>query len=753
MRAIHILIILIGCFTIIIIGNMTSEVLAQDSKILTLEEASLIAQDHVTKESKTIHDWVGANAVSPKIHYGINGLISAYVFSIKENGEDKGYITISSQTIPNPVLEFSTSPARYKTTLNSIQATLEKSGFRISYQKPLYLGPLAYYYKIEDSQTNQIIEMGSNRVISVDNPSSVKYYNGIPSDNSKNNLKGTYQPELFEKFDGGDTSENTITKILYGPDYWWYLDCIPTSAANVMGYWSDRGYPNLVYGGSQGDYTGTIEQLYDVLEITPDGYVYLPLNKKIKKFTSLRGYSFGAEDILETSFSDLVNEINAHRPVVIYVENHDYYSDHFITGFGYEYDQNDPNFQYMIVHDTWGPAGNGVGFWVQYGVGYDRINFFTIVPPSIDADTISPMSAVNELESYQIDPTFKVSWSGSDEGWGINWYDIQYKDGQGGEWTDLIQNTKITETSFTGTRGHEYYFRSRAKDIDYNQEPYPEGDGDTNTTIVKNVINGSVMTNRDLPIMSVEVYASPDSIGSDYTDFNGSYEVGIKNDGYYSITVSSNNGFNSIPPRKNIYINEEISNINFILPPSDDLIIDGGFESGTLNSWSGRGLIEPIIADTANTGEYAVLLGYTSSSSYQQQFDMSNGNIDFHGVSNQNQIECNSCISQIITISNSIKQPTLSLNYKLKSNYPSSSNFTISLKNPSAVITYTLYKTAEDWEHSWFDLSAFIGEPTQIIIDTDKGLPETPTIVILDDISLGSASSGTSKIFIPLALK
>lgn len=114
-----------------------------------------------------------------------------------------------------------------------------------------------------------------------------------------------------------------------------------------------------------------------------------------------------------------------------------------------------------------------VGNWIGDGVY------------SLGIDRTIPTSYVEPLDSIQSSDSFLINWSGSDNLSGIsaNGYDIQYKDGIDGIWTDWLIDSSLTSATFTGIDGHTYYFRSRSQDNAGNQEPYPLDNGDTVTTI------------------------------------------------------------------------------------------------------------------------------------------------------------------------------------------------------------------------------------------------------------------------------
>jgi hypothetical protein len=107
----------------------------------------------------------------------------------------------------------------------------------------------------------------------------------------------------------------------------------------------------------------------------------------------------------------------------------------------------------------------------------------------VDLDLIAPTSAVLVLPNYQTATSFDVSWTGADSsdpdgpGWGLWTYDVQYKAGIGGSWTDWLTGTTLTTSSFAGSEGQDYYFQARAIDLAANQEAYPGGNGDAGTTV------------------------------------------------------------------------------------------------------------------------------------------------------------------------------------------------------------------------------------------------------------------------------
>lgn len=95
---------------------------------------------------------------------------------------------------------------------------------------------------------------------------------------------------------------------------------------------------------------------------------------------------------------------------------------------------------------------------------------------STTVDATPPNSSVL---SYAVPVTstffFPVRWSGSDGGSGLSNYDVQYRSGITGTWTNLVSAVTYTQTNFYNLQDKTtYFFRSRAKDKASNVEAYPD---------------------------------------------------------------------------------------------------------------------------------------------------------------------------------------------------------------------------------------------------------------------------------------
>ena len=99
-------------------------------------------------------------------------------------------------------------------------------------------------------------------------------------------------------------------------------------------------------------------------------------------------------------------------------------------------------------------------------------------------DRSLPVTAMKPLSATQPATAFKLQWSGSDSGPGLDHYDIQWQV-DGGTWQDLALSldASVTSTWVVGQGGHTYSFHMRGVDRAGNAEAYPSS-AETSTTII-----------------------------------------------------------------------------------------------------------------------------------------------------------------------------------------------------------------------------------------------------------------------------
>ncbi|NLF32923.1 MAG: hypothetical protein GX591_18810 [Planctomycetes bacterium] len=168
------------------------------------------------------------------------------------------------------------------------------------------------------------------------------------------------------------------------PEYFWYRGCAPTSAGMILGYWDTLGYPNYIPGdatyqtfqvnqaiastGHDYDYyfadpdrnppTHTDDCIADFMGASRDplgaGWSYVnDSDDGINRYGDWVGYSCSHawnEFWGELTWSDVVAEINARRPMMLMVDSDgDGNIDHAVPMIGY---RTEPTLQYA-AYTTW----------------------------------------------------------------------------------------------------------------------------------------------------------------------------------------------------------------------------------------------------------------------------------------------------------------------------------------------------------------------------------------------------------------
>jgi hypothetical protein len=96
-----------------------------------------------------------------------------------------------------------------------------------------------------------------------------------------------------------------------------------------------------------------------------------------------------------------------------------------------------------------------------------------VVQGTVQIDTVRPNSTMQALPATISSAEIELDWSGSDDRSGLASYDVEVREGTGGEWMPLLSATTVTDTTFTGQHGITYYFRARARDVAGNVEAWP----------------------------------------------------------------------------------------------------------------------------------------------------------------------------------------------------------------------------------------------------------------------------------------
>ncbi|PAV13928.1 hypothetical protein ASJ81_15885 [Methanosarcina spelaei] len=152
-------------------------------------------------------------------------------------------------------------------------------------------------------------------------------------------------------------------KISDFPAELWYRGCAPTSAAMVLEYWDNNGYPNFPTG------TTLINELANAMGTTSGGSTSTNnIDNGIETVCSNHGYS-GIDAVTENSVTKtkIETEINADRPFTMSMVNggrgdnySQSYGNHTVACYGY---YRSGVLQYDYIHDTW----QTVEHYIVYG--------------------------------------------------------------------------------------------------------------------------------------------------------------------------------------------------------------------------------------------------------------------------------------------------------------------------------------------------------------------------------------------------
>lgn len=150
-----------------------------------------------------------------------------------------------------------------------------------------------------------------------------------------------------------------------------------------------------------------------------------------------------------------------------------------IASYDVQYRVDGGNWADWIVDTTMSSARFAAGqdgkFYEFRARGEDRAgNVESFGPPeaSTTVDAEPPSTTVSPLPPKTADTTFTVSWSGVDEGSGIQYYDVRYRY-NGGGWIIWLPQTLATSAPFSAAHGDGLYdFEVRAVDELGLREPF-----------------------------------------------------------------------------------------------------------------------------------------------------------------------------------------------------------------------------------------------------------------------------------------
>ena len=385
-----------------------------------------------------------------------------------------------------------------------------------------------------------------------------------------------------------------------------------------------------------------------------------------------------------------------------------------------------PNLYYALVD------GNGELVTSPMIFATDNVNYSMQLPYNGQGNTYLP--GANDLTppissarspDFSMGP-FQVSWSGTDAGSGIDYYNIWVRDGTGGTWALWQSGTTALSATYTSiAAGHTYYFRSQAVDVVGNVETDLPVDGDTHTMIATYQVSGHVLNLRGEPVFNAAVSA-PGALNTAKSDGFGVYTLYFGAANTYDLTASRD-GYGTLPPLKSLSVTTNVAGVDFVLPPESDAVNNGGWETGDLTGWqAAAGLTPGVGPSAAHTGDNGLQLDAIAGSSFV------------------------SYITQTITVSITGSQPTLSWMVRVLSG-SADGEFGVKVSSLSQTVTQTMDLTPGGWRHAWIDLSPFIGQTVTLYFGYQD--PIGSEQVYLDEVSLGENQVGSYQVLLPVILR
>lgn len=330
--------ILLFSLLVFTLGNVIN---AAEYKPIKVSEVKNETEKFLKQVQDSSVEWEKGELNNHENLYDFDGNLVAYLFPVKSEGKDQGYI-ISSANPDFPGVIESAREGQHP------YQSIEKG-------KLIYVGPLMYYVKngnefidIKTNQTYSFKDFKSKGPLAKEN---VKKYSTLST------VQGTQ-----DNFSLTSASGSIISNV---PDYTWRKGCFPTSAANML-VWFDQ------YGGKSNLVNITSTELIDSLAIhmktdTGGGTTIANAEDGIVSYVGTRGYITQISRITAPTFINFKDSINTGKPNLITTADHPTYSDHAMTGIGYEtYGGNT-----ILVRDTWDTTAKDV--WLTWSSYFDYV--------------------------------------------------------------------------------------------------------------------------------------------------------------------------------------------------------------------------------------------------------------------------------------------------------------------------------------------------------------------------------------------
>ncbi|MCX7682638.1 MAG: hypothetical protein N2508_11870 [Anaerolineae bacterium] len=168
--------------------------------------------------------------------------------------------------------------------------------------------------------------------------------------------------------------------------------------------------------------------------------------------------------------------------------------------------------------------------------------------------------------------------------------------------------------------------------------------------------------------------------------------------------------------------------VDFVLPPEEEGVENGHWESGDLSGWySTPGITVTVGMEAAHTGRYGL------------ELQASGGTLAFWPY-----------VTQTIAIPATWAQPTPSFLYRVLEGGGDDA-LEVVIAGAEEAVTHTVALTPGGWTHTWRDLSGFAGQTVTLSFGLHRQTPGQR--VYVDKVSLGESHIGVHLIYLPLVLR